>query len=333
MPNLSPQSFARGTMRSLRRLNAESESSYQALQKFRALSPLPKNAQEMIDNAIVRVGRHRLTIVSDLIDAGLTFPLTNWLGVPILTSHRAGEAGHAQVTMVPKARGERQITDLAPFSVPIPCTWDDFSLDIRTSAVADRSGYPIDTDQVEQATRNVNEAVEDAAINGGPQVDNTQAVGLLATTNTQAYVDNQAWTHADHSGEDILQDIQNMVSVAQDDKFYGPYNLYVPGNYWLKLGNDFKSNSDKSVLTRLRELEYGGRPINIRPADKLPANRTLLIQMTSDVVDVVVGQTPATINWEDGPGFEEYFIVLACIVTRVKSNSEGNYGIVAGNTT
>ncbi len=305
---------------------------------FRAASPLPIDAQRMIDQSVTRVGRTRLTLVNDLISRNLTFNLPNWLGVPTLYRENVGEAGHAQRTMVPKARGERQIIPRTGSTLPIFCTWDDFSFDIRTLLAAARAGAPLDTSHTEQATRNVNEAIEDQAINGaGFNVDGNPAPGVLEVPQHYRYVDDQSWTHADHSGADILADVQGMIQVLIDQKFYGPYVLYVNTLYWAELMADYKNESDKTVLQRLEELKYSsgpdGNPVNlvVKPADMLPAERTVLIQMTSDVIDVVLGQTPTPLDWEDGPGFERFFIVLACVITRIKANYNGEYGIVLGD--
>lgn len=306
---------------------------YSSIGEMRAATPLPKNTQEVIDNAVIRTGRQRLAILDDLINEGLTEPLPNWMSVPTLTSHKVNEAGRAKRSMVPKSRGERFVMDYVPFTIPITVTWDDFSFNARELAAAARVGAPLDVSHVEQATRNVNEQLEDTTINGGITIDGNSTLGLLNTTNTQAYVDNQAWDHADHSGEDILQDVINMIEVAQADRFYGPYNLYIPSNYGLKLSFDFKANGTTTIRQRLEEINVGGRPLRIRTVDFLPTNRTLLVQMTRDVVDVIMGQTPTVVSWSDGPGWERFFVVLACVVPRIKSNYEGNFGIVAGNTT
>lgn len=306
---------------------------YGSIPAFRAASPLPKNTQEVIDNAVVKVGRQRLVIADDMISSGLTYSLPNWLSVPTLTSHKLAEAGHAQRSMVPAPRGERQVQQWTTYTLPVYCTWDDFSFGIRELMAAERVGSPLDTTHVEQATRNVNDAIEDAIINGAVQVDGLTTPGMLATTNTKQYVDSEAWTAANHSGEDILADVLGMIDVAIADKYYGPYNLYVPTTYGSKLNQDFKSATSGTIMERLLSVNAGGRNIVIKTADKLPTDKTLLVQMTSDVLDVIVGQSPAAISWEDGPGMTRNFVVMACIVPRIKSNSDGNFGIVKGYST
>jgi len=302
---------------------------------FRAASPLPKDAQELFDRAVVKVGLERLTLVEDLLAEGLTYSLPNWLAVPTIYFEKINRVGHAQRTMVPKARGERQVQDRAGSTLPVFCTWDDFSFGIRELLASERVGAPIDTSHIENATRNVNEGVEDQGINGsGFTVAGHAAPGILnaPNANTYAYAGGEAWDAAGKTGEEILVDFLAMIDKAQADRYYGPYNLYIPTLYGSKLNQDFKANSDKTIRMRLDEVEAGGRPVRIRVADQLPANRTALIQMTSNVIDVVVGQTPTEVSWEDGPGWERFFVVLACIIVRPKSDYEGNSGIVLGFT-
>lgn len=317
----------------------------QTMEDLRALSPMPPDAQRLIDDAVVSVGLSRLTLVADLLAEGLVRPLPNWLAVPTLFERRQGRAGHAQRSMVPKARGERQIIDEDGVTTPIFATWDDFSFDVRTIATANRSGYDIETSHVTGATRNVNEAIEDQAINGLVdeagnliKVAGNPAPGLLNATGVNTYqylggATGRAWTDAAKTGEHILSDVIDMIEIAVADNYTGPYNLYVPTLYGLKLMQDFKSATSGTIMSRLQELEAGDRPLRIRPTDQMPANRTALVQMTSDVVDVIEGQRPAELSWEDGPGFESFSIVMACMIVRVKSNYDGASGVVIGNTT
>lgn len=308
-----------------------------SIDAFRAAAPLPKNTQEMIDNAIVRVGRQRLVLVNDLIsDPSLAVPVPNWLSIPTLTSHRLGEAGRASRSMVPGVRGERQLMQWEPYSIPLYVTWDDFQIDAREQAASERVGQPIDTVHAEQATRNVNEDLEDAALNGGVTVGGLTVPGALDTTTTQAYVSNEAWDAAGHDGGDIETDVLAMVAQLQANKFYGPYNLYVNTAYGVKLEKKWSDGVTTFPITirqHLEQMQFGGRGLRVRVADQLAADRTLLVQMTSDVIDIQVGQQPTPISWQGADPWHTNNVILACIVTRVKVNTEGNYGICAGNKT
>lgn len=311
-----------------------------SIPELRSLAPLPVDAQRLIDNAVVKVGRERLVIVDDLLNANLTYPLPDPLSVMELYWESEIEAGHAIRTMLPDARGERQIGQRTGHRVPIYITMDDFSFNIRTLRASERVGAPLDTTAVESATRNVNEATEDAVWNGFSdqsgnliKVAGNSAVGILNAPDvaTQAYVDGESWAVAGHSGEDIVADVLAMIDQAVADKFYGPFNFYMPLNYASKLNQDFKSATSGTILERLLAIKTdGGRGINFRPVAQLPANRTALVQMTSDVIDLVVGQTPTEVSWSSPDGFRYYAVIMAVIVQRLKNAGKG---IVLGGLT
>ncbi len=304
--------------------------------EMRALAPLPKDAEELIDAAVVRVGLDRLVVFQDVVEAGLTFPLANPLSVMEVYWEKISKVGHAQRTMLPDARNERQIADRTGVRVPIYITMDDFSFNSRTLAAAARSGQPIDVSHVEQATRRVNEALEDAMINGaGLTVAGVATPGIINAPNVNTFVyegSGMAWDDASKTGEEILQDTLTAIDDLQAAKRYGPYNLYVPTTYGNKLREDFKANSALTIHQRLEQIEAGGRNLIVRTADQLPTDKVALIQMTSDVIDVITGSVPTVVTWEDGPGFNTMFAVMAIMVPRTKDDADGSSGITVGFT-
>lgn len=303
-------------------------STVDSIGELRALNPLPKDAQELIDRAVVQVGLDRLSIVADVMAEGLVFNLPDPLSVMEVKWEAEAKIGHAIRTMKPEARGERQLPDRIVRSLPIYATIDDFSFNSRLLRASERAGSPIDTSMATQATRRVNESIEDAMINGaGFTVAGGAAPGVLDSTSTSTLsVDWDAAT----SGESILADVLAMADVLREDRRFGPYNLYVNTSYGNKLNEDFKSNSDKTTRQRLQELSFGGRSLRVREADLLPDDTVVMMQMTSDIIDVVRGQAPTVVSWSDGPGFQRFFAVLAFMVPRIKQDYEGNYGIVVG---
>lgn len=299
-----------------------------SIAEMRHLAPLPKDAQELIDRAVVQVGLERLVVAADVMAEIPTFDLPDPLSVMELYWEREAKIGHAIRVMQPAARGERQMPDRKPNRIPIYATTDDFSFNARVLRASQRVGQPIDTSMVQQATRRVNESIEDAMINGaGLTVDGNEAPGLLNAPglNSEAISD---WNTV--SGEVILGEVLAMIDAAQEALYFGPYNLYVGTTIGNALNADFKAESDKTIRQRLEEIEVGGRLLRVRVADRIPANTAVLLQMTSDVVDMVSGQMPTAVSWEDGPGWERFFVVLAFMVPRVKRDYEDRTGIVVG---
>lgn len=300
-----------------------------SIAEMRHLAPLPKDAQELIDRAVVQVGLDRLVLVSDLLAEGLTFPVPDPLSVMEVTWENEALIGHAIRTMQPSARGERQLPDRKIERIPIYATIDDFSFDARLLRASQRAGTPIDVSMVSQATRRVNEAIEDSAFNGaGITVTGNDAPGVLNHPGVNTETLTASWDTA--TGAQMLGDVLDMADTLRDVRRFGPYNLYVPTSYGNALNDDFKAESDKTIRMRLEELSYGGRNLRVRVADMLPDDTVCMLQMTSDIVDMITGQQPTAVSWQDGPGWQRFFAIIAFMIPRVKVDYDGNSGIVVG---
>lgn len=302
---------------------------------FRAAAPLVEKAQTVIDRAVVEVGQQRLTFVADLIAAGLTYDITDPLSVSTLEWYSSDKVGAAKRTMSPQARGERKMPTLTPNRLPVYLTTDDFSIDIRTLKQSQRVGMPLDTTLVRMCTRSVNEAIEDAAINGATTLDGQdmavaglKAPGILNAPNaeTQALTA-AAWDDTPVSAT-IFAEIMAMIAKLQGNGKYGPYRLYIPTTVGNAFSNDWTSTAGTTTIQQRLLMIEGLQAIRV--ADKMPATKVALVQMTSDVVDVVMGQAPTVIPWTSLDGFMIYNLVMAIVIPRVRSDSAGDSGIVVG---
>lgn len=326
----------------LRALERTGELSIPAL---RALSPLSDKAQVLVDKAVINVGLERLVFAGDLLAAGLTYPISDPLSVTQLEWEQINKVGNAQRTMSPSARGENQLVDRKIKRLPIYLTTDDFSIGIRTLKMSQRVGQPLDTTLVEQATRRVNEAIEDAAINGTTTLDGQtlqqtggyQAPGLLNAPNANAYTLTVDWTAANvigTTGPAMLADLLAMIAKAQADFKYGPFNLYVGTSAGTVIESDFKVNTMGTIRERLESVTAGGRNVQVRVADRMPNASTgvqvALVQMTSDVAQMVTGQAPTVIPWTSLDGFTLYWLVMAIMIPRMRDDYDGNSGVVIG---
>lgn len=305
---------------------------------FRAAAPLPERSQVVLDNAVIEVGMERLTFVQDLIDAGLTYNLPDPLSVPFLEHQTRSRSATARRVMNPSARGENNRALMGAGRLPIYLTMSDFELGIRELRMSRRIGLPLDTAGIKDNVRAVNEAIEDAAINGATtldgqalQVDTYTAPGLINAPNANtASLSLADWVTAPN-GTNIMLAVNGMITKLKDDKKYGPYNLYVPTTVGIGWNADFKTNGNDSILQRLRTMEIGGsRPLQIKTLDMLPATKVALVQMTSDVVEIIDGQRPTVIPYTSLDGFTIYNVIMGIMVPRFRSDYDSNSGIVIG---
>jgi hypothetical protein len=302
---------------------------------FRALAPLPENSQKVIDKAVVEVGLDRLTLMADVMAAGLTYNLTDPLSVTQLEWLASNKVGNAQRSMSPETRQENFLPDLLANRLPIYLTTSGFELDIRTLRMSQRMGMPLDTANVKSGTRAVNEAMEDAFINGATTLDGQdlqvagyKAPGIVNAPNAATQALTAASWDATPVAATILSEVMAMVAKLVANKKYGPYRLYVPTTVGAYLDNDYTTAAPQNTI-RERLAKIQGIQA-IRTADMLPVTKVVLVQMTSDVLDVVVGQPPTVIPWTSLSGMTFHNLIMAIMVPRVKWDYNLKSGICVG---
>jgi hypothetical protein len=119
-----------------------------------------------------------------------------------------------------------------------------------------------------------------------------------------------------------------MKESSQNAKHYGPWMLYNAPSWDKYLDGDFKTNGDKTVRQRLKELE---NITDIRTLDFLTSYDMVLVQMTSDVVRLVIGLDINTVQWETQGGMQQNFKVMAIMVPQLRADFSSNTGIVYGS--
>lgn len=302
---------------------------------LRTNSTLMKDEWIQLDEAIVREARERLRGVSDLMNNNLTLQVNNALGTLVVQHHQASEMVPAKVSMDGLDRNDNDRVTFNLKSTPLPIIHSDFQINARHLEASRRMGQTIDTTQAEEATRQVTEKIEDMLFNGlskedllGFGDDTAQLHGYTNFPQRGTFSISEKWDTSAASGSDILSDVLEMIRKAHQQNHFGPYRLYIPTNYWVKLLDDFKADSDKSIIQRLREIPDIQ---DVVPADKLEDDNVVLVQMTRSVIDMVVGFQPQIVEWEGQGGMVNYYKIIAVMVPRPKATLNGNTGIIHGS--
>lgn len=306
-----------------------------ALREGRPISPaelrtadvLRKDEWKAFDEALIEEGTLRLRVIAALVAAGLTIPVSNAMGKTILEWERVKDMNPAIVSLSGVDRSEDDRLDFDLDSIPLPITHKDFNLNLRTLAASRERGESLDTMQARVAGRLVAEMLEYMAFNGGPQFGGKVIYGLLnhPDRNIVDFDSNELWTDAGKDGAGILKDVLNMIKAAENDRFYGPYRLFIPSAYSTPLDEDFKANSDLTIRQRLLQID---RLQGIDTCDQQAANNVSLVQMTRDVVSVVDGENLQSVQWDIEGGFQVRFKAFAIQVPLIRSTS-----VTKANTT
>lgn len=277
------------------------------------------------DRAVQDVARERLPIVTDLIQRGLVMNLPNAMGVMTLEWERVkSDLLAAEVTMTGLTEATKDRQEFETVSMPIPIYHKEFYYNLRHLQAARRNGRNPDVSHAEVATRKIAELIETNMFSG-LTVGGSTIYGLATEPNRNTGSVTASWVTA--TGEQILGDVLSMIDDASSssNNFEGPYNLYVSNAVGNRLEEDYKANSDKTIRQRIMELQ---KIQSIQQTSRLTGTNVLLVQTTSDVLQVINGIQPTMVEWESHAGFQHNFKIFAIMLPRVRSDGLGQSGIV-----
>jgi uncharacterized linocin/CFP29 family protein len=298
---------------------------------LRTLDVLQKDEWIHFDNTVVEVARQRLNGTQDLLSRGLSLPLTNALGTTIVQWEKVSDMTPAQVSMsgVTADDNDRVTYDLD--SLPIPIIHKGFNINIRALEASRRRGESLDTTQAALASRIVSDKIESILFLGSTvKVGGFSIYGYTTAPNRNTGSLSGNWATVNNgtvTGTMIVNDVLSMIQASYDQHMYGPFVLYVPLDYYVAMSEDFKAESDRTILERVKAIPG---ITDIKPAEQLTggaSGKVVLAQLTRDVVDMVNGMSPTVVQWESHGGFVMHFKVFAIMVPRFKSDEQSQSGI------
>jgi uncharacterized linocin/CFP29 family protein len=300
-----------------------------------ATATLRKDDWKVLDSAVVKAAQPRLKAVADIRGAGLTFNIPNGMAKTVLETETQSDINDAIISMdgLRQSEADRPLFELT--NLPLPIIHKDFDFSVRQVMVSRNGGSPLDTTTAELAGRKVAETAEKLllgtygtyAFGGGTIYGLTNYTSRLTKTMTAPTA--VGWTPAT-----TVSDVLAMRLQAQQAKHYGPYMLYTSLAWDAYLDRDYSSaKGDNTLRDRLKAIT---EIQDVRTLDYLDTAGTsyimLLVQMTSDVVRMVIGMDITTVQWETKGGMQLNFKVMAILVPQLRADQNGNTGIVHGTT-
>ncbi len=278
---------------------------------------LRKDEWSQLDTTLIEVARQRLPLVSALVSAGLSFPISNGLGTTILEWEQVSDMEPADVSMSGVTRGESDTLEFTLQSMPLPIIHKDFTINIRKLEASRTLGQPLDTTQAALAARLVAEATEDMVINGhATRVGAAQIYGLDTVPNSSAVTMTALWDTTSIA-VDYVTDVLAAIAALQADFMFGPYRLVVNYTTWNRMQNDYIATdiTGKTIAQRVQDIE--GLSGIITSTD-VAANTAYMYQETRDVIDEVIGLQPTTVQWETQGGMQMHFKVMSIMIPRLR---------------
>jgi len=281
---------------------------------------LMKDDWTMLDTWVVEVSSTILNGVMDLQAAGLSFG-NGGLGTMISQYHQRSAMRTATVTMDPRVDAERDRINYPLISVPVPIIMSPFEINIRELSAARQHGHALDRDHVDDATRAVSEGIESLLFLGSTLV--VQATSIYGyTTHPQRNTGNgSSWA----TSTNIYPNVLTMLSGLKGDGYTGPYRLYLhPTQYQQALA--LNANTSTTIMNTIMSIPGFG-PGSVKEVGTLTAGQAVMVNLSRNCVDLSVGQETIPVEWQEKGGLVSEFVVLACLVPRVKSTADGKSGI------
>lgn len=294
------------------------------LNTLRTNAVLLKDEWIELDTRVVKIAQERLTIVSDLIEMGLTYDLGG-IGTTISQWQMESDLTPATISMEPDSEDNRDLLNYELAQVPIPIIHKDFSLGVRQLEATRRMGSNIDLTNADAAARKVAIGMEDLVIGG-----NNATFGgnvIYGITNHPNRITGNAtgpWLGTGNI-DNAYQTVVAMLAAADAAHFYGPFNLYVAPGLGMALYQYYGDGSGQTVEMRLQNLTLINK---IAVDDRLPAGTVTLIQMDTSVIDLAIGQPLMPVEWQDKGGLVTNYKVLTAMAPRLKADVNGRLGIV-----
>lgn len=296
--------------------------------KLRTNDTLGYDDWKRIDEQVLMIAQRRMVGINDLISRGLVFDMGGaGLGKTVLAYQDASDINDAQVSMDAVNRGAKDRQEFDINYLPLPIIHCDFSYSVREINMAREGKIPIDTTMAEAASRKVSEKAETILFQGNSAF--TFGGGTIRgyqdhpDRNTVSLSAN--WDASSKTGAQILDDVLSMIQASINDRYYGPWGLYIPTAYQRVLGEDYSAQYPGSIRERLMQLE--GLEY-IRVADFISANNVILVNLNSECVRMVAGLPLRTVQWESEGGFQLNFKVLTILVPQIRSDQDNRSGIV-----
>lgn len=309
--------------------NASAESEGQAVPVQNANASLLRLEWTLLDETVIRAALPRLRAVADLRGRGLQFTIPNGMSKTVLQTQAQSDISGAAISMdgLADSAGDRPIYNLQ--NLPLPIIHKDFSFSARQVAVSRNGSMPLDLSMAELAARRVAEAAEQLLLGvatsyqygGGMIYGYTNFPGRMTAVLSSPLA--SGWTP-----RQTLLDVLAMRLQSQAKYHFGPWVLYVSLAWDRFLDDDLSIyKGDLTLRDRLRRIEGIEDVVTL---DYLKGYDMVLVQMTTDVCREVVGMDITTVQWETKGGMELNFKVMCILVPQIRSDFNGNTGIVHG---
>lgn len=283
---------------------------------------LRKDEWVELDTAVLETVKTGLVGIADLINAGLIHQLAG-LGTLLSGYEQMGDLTAASVSMDADVPGQEDALEFETQYVPIPIIHKDFRISLRKLESSRKLGETIDVSQAREATRVVRETMEDMLFNGHAK----QLGGYTIKGYTNASNRLQGTVVGDFgTAGNGYKTMTKALAQLSAEGWLGPFNVYIANTQYNELLNLLGTVADRnelSVITnQLPQIS------SVKPSFNLTDGELVIVQMTSNVVDLAIAEDITPIQWDEMGGMLTRFRIMTAMAPRLKFDKNDNMGVL-----
>ncbi len=244
-----------------------------------------------VDDAVNDVLRERLTIADDLRARGLSVPIS--VGSVLRMTERLEDFDDADLSYDGATPPSEDRPSYLNETTAVPVISKGFRFNWRQLIASRERGEPLDVTSAQICARKVRDKLQDLITNGEATGGPTGG-GIPGLTSATNRITVNLANHWDVAAGTPIADTESMLAAAYNVNLFGPFTMYVCKEYWAAIQADYKDESDKTVMQRIEAFSDIDA---VRPLDTLADNTVLLVQMTSQALDLSEAQGVTTVQW------------------------------------
>lgn len=278
----------------------------------------------VIEQRIVEVRRRALNGITDLMGAGLTFPVG--IGEQMVGFENINEFQAAQQAMNPNTEQNNDTVFTESF-VPNPITHQGFQVPWRQEGFNYKRSLGMT-----ESVRQVSERLEDTLFNGNASIAVNYNGATFPIYGYTTHPNRGTGTISDWTVEAnvelIIPELIDELGAMWADQ--GGVNndrvmVYVSNDIWNVFQKDYKAGVRGSIRDRALEI---AQVMDIKPAEKLASTTVVLVEMEPRTVELAVASDIISVpHTKTNPMAPQVMTTYAAMVQQIKVDSNGNTGV------
>ena len=285
-----------------------------------------------IDTRLREIAASRQVGIAKLKELGLVYNLANPFASQSLEYTKTSDMHDASVNMNFKVTNETDKQAVKTANIPIPVISWRWGFDIRELQMSRLYNRPLDLQGAKVGARKIGEKLESMMFGANATIlDDKKIDSIISFADSNKIATLHNWNATGTSTADILDDVIALKKKSIADKHFGKWILFVAQNYEARLDDDYGVDATtKAYIPLMDRIKKINGILDVIVSDFLPDDTVALVQMTNDTIELINGMELTTVQLMNAGGLNFEMLSFVMQTPAVKSDYEGNCGIVIG---